>query len=195
MIDLRNTVKIQNKEYPIQTSYKIWIGFQNIFKEDDTEKRNSLLIDFITRQNLPLISETIDVIIEFYINDENILKDCTKNIKIANQEEYFDFIKDFEYIYSAFLEQFNIDLIDTDLHWYKFKALFKSLNNDCLFNKIVHYRSVDLKSIPKEQRSFYKKMKELFSLHHKTHIQTAEDYHLSLIERVNKRYKEVSEMK
>ena len=47
-----------------------------------------------------------------------------------------------ELIYSAFMENYNIDL-SKYMHWWKFKALFKGLNSECEFCKIKSYRMYD----------------------------------------------------
>ena len=38
------------------------------------------------------------------------------------------------------------------LHWWKFKAMFKSLKEDTEIVKIMRYRSMDLSKIKKERR-------------------------------------------
>lgn len=82
-----------------------------------------------------------------------------KNIQI------YDFNFDDDYIYSAFLDQYGIDLQDTDLHWWKFKALFKSLKEDNEIVKIMGYRSMDLNKIKdKEEKKHYKQMKDLYKI-------------------------------
>ena len=50
------------------------------------------------------------------------------------------------------------------LHWWKFRAMFNSLNEDTQFVKIMEYRAVELDKVPKEKRAFYKRMKMLYAL-------------------------------
>ena len=51
------------------------------------------------------------------------------------------------------------------MHWWKFRAMFNSLTNQNEFVKIMEYRSIEIKSdMPKEQQSFYRKMKRLYAL-------------------------------
>ena len=73
---------------------------------------------------------------------------------------------DADYIYSAFMSQYNIDLQDIEyLHWWKFRALFDSLNENNRLSKIIQYRSMDLSKIKdKEQKKFYKNMKKLYKI-------------------------------
>ena len=52
-----------------------------------------------------------------------------------------DYELDSDYIYSAFLSQYGIDLLEVeDLHWHKFLALMKGLKDDEIICKIMSYR-------------------------------------------------------
>ena len=81
-------------------------------------------------------------------------------------QQVYSFQYDDDYIYAAFLEQYGIDLQDVeDLHWWKFRALFKGLREDTEIVKIMGYRSIEITSkMPKEQREFYKKMQSVHAL-------------------------------
>ena len=44
-------------------------------------------------------------------------------------------------IYAAFLGQYGIDLVDIDeLHWHKFLALLRGLNDSTLLHQVMQYR-------------------------------------------------------
>ena len=77
----------------------------------------------------------------------------------------FDFTYDAEMIFSAFMQQYKIDLTTAQMHWWKFKALFSGLSDETQFIKAVQYRGMDLSKIKdKEQKKFYKSMKKLYKL-------------------------------
>ncbi|WP_252247447.1 bacteriophage Gp15 family protein [Clostridium sp. ZBS4] len=84
----------------------------------------------------------------------------------TKSSDIYSFKYDDEYIYSAFLDQYRVDLQDIDyLHWWKFKAMFKSLKSDNKIVEIMGYRNMDLSSIKdKSQKDFYKKMQDLYRL-------------------------------
>ncbi|EUJ47648.1 Gp15 family bacteriophage protein [Listeria fleischmannii] len=65
-------------------------------------------------------------------------------------EKSFDWDQDAEYIYAAFKEQYNVDLIDEQgkLHWLKFQAMFHSLNKDTYFSQIKNIREMDVPTDP-----------------------------------------------
>ena len=89
----------------------------------------------------------------------------SENKDRAVNKNYFDFEYDANLIYSAFLQQYKIDLCQTNMHWWTFKALLGGLSDDTHFIKVVQYRSMDLSKIKdKEQKRHYQKMKALYKL-------------------------------
>ena len=97
-----------------------------------------------------------DIIIQ-----ENNIEEKEEKTKQIYSYEFDD-----EYIYSAFMSQYGIDLNNTKyLHWWKFKALMNSLNDNTLFVKIMGYRNIELSKIKdKSMKDFYKSMKKQYSL-------------------------------
>lgn len=91
------------------------------------------------------------------------------NKGISSNSKYnqiYSYEYDNKYIYSAFLQQYNIDLQEIKyMHWWKFKALFDGLNEDTEIMKIMGYRSVNLSQIKDtDKRNYYKKMKRLYAI-------------------------------
>ena len=111
------------------------------------------------------IDEAINKMLWFYsCGKENTLKADSKTG--SSSEKIYDFDYDDEYIYSAFLDQYGIDLNEIEyLHWWKFKAMFKALKEDNEIVKIMGYRSIDLSKVDdKKQKEFYKKMKKTYEI-------------------------------
>lgn len=80
------------------------------------------------------------------------------------QSQIYSFTHDTDYIYAAFMEQYGIDLNAVELDWWKFSAMFAGLKEDCLISKIMGYRATDTVGMNKEQKKFYKKMKDVYKL-------------------------------
>ena len=70
----------------------------------------------------------------------------------GNKEQIYSYEYDDEYIYGAFYEQYKIDLEYDKVHWWKFKALLKSLKEDTEFVKIKG-RAYRKDSLPVRQNS------------------------------------------
>ena len=80
-------------------------------------------------------------------------------------EAVYSYEYDAEYIYAAFMGQYKIDLQSAKLHWWQFRALMRGLKEDNLFVKIMGYRAMKIPpDMPKEQKTFYTKMKKLYEL-------------------------------
>ncbi len=77
----------------------------------------------------------------------------------------FDFDYDAELIYGAFFETYGIDLSARKLHWWKFRALFRSLSAETEFMRVLSIRSSDLSSIPEgEERARLRRLRARFAL-------------------------------
>lgn len=167
---LPTTVIIDNKEYRINSNFRNSILFEIMMLDDELTEEEKIT----TALNLyyPVIpnniNKAIDEIIKFYSCgfDETSANSTSLN-KTYNDVYNFEF--DSDYIYSAFMDQYNIDLNLTNyLHWWKFKAMFKSLKEDNLISKIISYRSIDLSEIQDDdERARYKNLKELYKLPNK----------------------------
>jgi len=158
-------VEINNVEYNINSDFRTSMLFELMMSDnelDDKQKIEQALLLYYPK--IPSdINLAVDQLLWFYRCGKDIIA-SSGNGKGKNVQIY-DFNFDDDYIYSAFLDQYNIDLQDADLHWWKFKALFKSLRENNEIVKIMGYRSMDLSKIKdREQKVYYKKMKDLYKI-------------------------------
>lgn len=165
--ELPTSVFVDGVSYKINADYRISIMFETmIFDQDITDEKkleNALLLYYSDR--IPdNIEEAINKIMWFYKcgkDDSN-----TKRRKnTAAHKRVYDYDYDDSYIYAAFLQQYGVDLQDEMLHWWKFKAMLRSLRDDTEFSKIMLYRSIKITSnMTKSQREFYTEMKRIHAL-------------------------------
>lgn len=155
-----DTITVNGSEYPVDTDFRAWVRFQGILISDGTDNEKAAKVcEFMEKMGIPQTKESLDAVLEFYAGAS------TENqTKSGGNVQAYDFEKDSEYIFSAFLDSYGIDLTTERLHWWRFKALFKSLPEDCQMCKIMMYRTIDIKKVPKEQRKFYREMKSKYSL-------------------------------
>lgn len=154
------SIIVSGVEYPVETDFRAWVRFQGILLSDDTnDAKADKVCRLMESMNIPTTKECLDSMLAFYAgaSTEN-QTGCGGNVQA------YDFERDSEYIFSAFLDSYGIDLTTENLHWWRFKALFKSLPEDCQMCKIMMYRTIDLKKVPKEQRKFYREMKARYAL-------------------------------
>ena len=73
----------------------------------------------------------------------------------TDKEQQFCYEFDGEEIYSSFLSEYKLDLIECSfLHWYKFKIMLASLSEASIFKKKIALRFMDLSSISRELPEF-----------------------------------------
>lgn len=140
-------VYIKNKRYFVNSDFRLFVNFEVEMQGKDTEKAiKNCLIDFypafleLVENNL--INEAVEQFLWFYKcgRKEEEIKKTSKNSNKSSKQQIYSYEFDDELIFGAFLEQYNIDLSKKYLHWWKFKALLKSLSSECEFSKIKSYR-------------------------------------------------------
>ena len=62
------------------------------------------------------------------------------------------------------MEQYGIDLVSEDLHWFQFRALFLSLSEKTKMAEVMRIRAINISQVPKEERKRYAKLKSLYAL-------------------------------
>ncbi len=150
----------------IRTDFRVSILFEMMMEDrglSDVEKLECA-VDLYFEKAPKNFEEAISKVVWFYkCGKENEEGGNGKNE--VKQKQIFSFEHDAQYIYSAFMSQYGIDLQDVNMHWWKFKALFDGLSDTTEFVKIMGYRSVNLASIKdKEQKAHYRKLKQIYRL-------------------------------
>lgn len=161
---LPTTVEIEGVEFPINWDFRTSIKFEMMVQGENNDRNilSSLLELYYGDRIPPNVTKAIEKALWFYSGGDPQQK---KNVSNKKDERPYSFEYDWGYIYSAFLEQFHIDLQDVNIHWWKFRSMFSSLGENTKFAEIIGYRCIKLTNkIPKEQREFYRKMKKIYAL-------------------------------
>lgn len=162
---LPETVSVDGRLYSIHTDFRNWVRFE-ILMLDRTVPMQRKIIEILKLVYVdslpPTLRDALYAAVVFYSRAEGE-KERVEEKKKGKQ--VYSFAQDDEYIYAAFLAQYGIDLQSVNLHWWQFKAMFTGLNEENKIIKIMEYRSVNLAEIKdKNQKAFYRKMKELYKL-------------------------------
>jgi hypothetical protein len=184
LIDLVPTkVKIDGEDYEINSDFRTSILFELLMQDNTISEEDKIIqaLELYYPILPPNLEQAIEKIIWFYMCGKD-RKSKTKNKGTGKSTQIYSFNYDDDLIYSAFKSQYNIDLQDIDyLHWWKFKAMFKSLKEDNEIVKIMGYRGMDLSKIKdKEQKAHYQAMQEL----HKIPLYEGADEELDRINQV-----------
>ena len=155
----------------IRTDFRESIKFELLMQDktinDDKKIRMILNLYYYKPEEITDLKKSLEEIVWFYKGGDKVEnKDNAKKEGNRRKKQIYSYEFDAEYIYSAFMQQYKIDLNDIKyLHWWKFRALFINLNEDVLFSKIMKYRAIELSNIKdKETKKFYKEMKKLYAL-------------------------------
>lgn len=166
---LPESVIIHGKKYPVNWGFRTFILIEIcIFdtKLSDAE-RVAVALNCFYGDDIPSdLAMAHKKMMWFYRGGEEEEEKKT-NKAPSKAKRCYCFEKDAAYIFSAFRTQYGIDLQDIkslDLHWWKFKALFESLDEDHKITKIMGFRTIDTKGMSKEQKKYYEEMKRLFAL-------------------------------
>lgn len=184
------SVKINNRRYRIRTDFRNSIQFDQLMQDDEVSDDDKLPLALnLYYPVIPRdIKKAVKKMLWFYKCGKE-KEEIKKSINGKSDKQIFSFEYDAEYIYAAFLDQYGIDLQDIeDLHWWKFKAMFKGLKEDNLISKIIGYRAIDLSKIEDEkEREHYRKLQEFYKLPAK--INKDEKEKINEIEKMLMQYK------
>ena len=166
---LPEEVEIAGQMVRINTDFRTGILFEEMMQDgslDPMQKMATALELYFpdTRFAPDTVMDAMEQVLWFYKCGE---EDHEGNGQGSGQasDPPFSYEYDADYIYAAFMAAYRIDLARNSLHWWQFRALFRSLPEDTQFVKIVGYRTLKIPAkMPKEQRQHYEKMKRLYAL-------------------------------
>ena len=138
MIDLTkkalpNTVMVGGKAYSIYTDFRLWMRFEiAVSKLKFGEKID---ISYLFKNDRPDYCDLREL---FVFSRPKFL--LPRQISHSNVIA-IDYEIDSDLIYSAFLGQYGIDLCEVEeLHWHKFLALIRGLNESTKLREVMGYR-------------------------------------------------------
>lgn len=156
------------KGLKVDTNFRSFILFELLMQDNEIKKEDkiALALNIFYKEPIKDLKTAIDGILWFYSmgasdNKKNNGKGTKERSKVVYSYEH-----DSKYIYSAFLDQYGVDLNEVDnLHWFKFKAMFEGLKSENKICEIMGYRAIDLNKIKdEEERKRYKKLKQEWAL-------------------------------
>lgn len=153
----------------INTNFRSFILFELLMQDNKVSKEDKILFSLRIFYDEPVkdLKKAMNGILWFYRCGEEIKENKNiKNSERRNKKQIYSYEYDAKYIYSAFLDQYGIDLNEIDqLHWFKFKAMFEGLKSDNKICEIMGYRAIDLSKIKdKEEKKKYKRLQREWAL-------------------------------
>lgn len=158
------SIEIDGAEVEINSDFRTAILFeQMMFDSDFPEYMKTAQALHLFYPVIPQnVNEAFQKLLWFYSGG----KVKKGGLESHSDSRFYDFEYDDDYIFAAFLQQYGIDLEAVDyLHWWKFRAMFRSLSDNCEIVKIMGYRAMKITSkMSAHERQFYSKMKKLYAL-------------------------------
>lgn len=165
-------VILQGRKYKINVDFRNMISYEKIIldktisKAEKIKKGLQLFYPFFCNEEnymelvkkIELYKEACEKLIWFYKCGREDYHKSSNQSGNVNFDQIFSYEYDDEYIYGAFYEQYRIDLSYQKVHWWKFRALMKSLKDNTQFEKIKSYRAY------KGEDENMKKLKEYWKL-------------------------------
>lgn len=174
--DLPTNIQIKNKFYNIKTDFRSWIIFEEILKDTSIENwfKPIYLINYILLDQYEMMEkeQIINALFSFYRLNKEVKKINSHCSQIPYLYEY-----DMDLIYAAFMQQYNINLLDVEMHWWEFKALFDSLQDNTKFIKVISYRTRDISKIKdKNERESAKALQDYYAIPQQLNISIKSPY-------------------
>lgn len=161
-------VKIGDKKYKINSDFRVAIECNNISQDTtikDSERALAIIYKLFGDEGLNDI-ENYDKLLELGLK----FLSCGKKVEPSDEEPDMDYNEDMDYIETSFMSDYNIDLAETEMHWWKFNNLINGLSNSelgncCVLNRIRNIRTYDVSKISdRKERDKIIKAKEKVAL-------------------------------
>ena len=152
--DLPNVVWIDGRPFSIYTDFRVWMRFEiEAGKLQDGEQMD---ISYLFKGDMPAYCNLRELFT--FSRPASLLPRNTEDSSVI----LLDYELDADYIYSAFMGQYGIDLVEVrELHWHKFLALLKGLKADEMLCRIMGYRAYDKHD---SQKDIYEKQKRAWEI-------------------------------
>ena len=156
--------------FKIRTDFRESIKFELLMQDNNIKEEDKVILAirlyYYDISKIKNMKKAVDDILWFYRCGEELKVGASQDNNEKKIKQIYSYEFDDKYIYSAFLEQYNIDLNAIKyLHWWKFKALFNGLNEKTKIVEIMGYRAMNLSKIKdKEMKKHYKKMQRIYAL-------------------------------
>lgn len=160
---LPEVVEVDGVEYPLNVNFRDAIRTILAFEDSSLTiaEKYSVLLTNLFGESVPADrSKAIALALRFLNGGED------SDEEVTNSPRLYSFEKDSNYIFAAFRQTHGIDLAaETNLHWWKFLALFMDLGSDTVFCGLIAFRRRILDgTASKEEKKEYQRNRELYDV-------------------------------
>lgn len=168
-------VKVDNKLYKINTSYRIAIECDFVAQDEtisDYERAVTIIYLLFGEEGLS-DKKNYDKLLELAIK---YLKCGNENeTHEEDEEKNMDFSQDINLIRASFKSDYGISL-DDNMHWWDFLMYLNGLTENCILNRVRDLREIDLTKITDgKERNRIETLQKRFELKNKKQTLTEEE--------------------
>lgn len=161
---LTTSLTVSELKVPVSTDFRDWIKADLILRDRQIpeEAKLPVICQYIGLDLTHLNVSTPDLwdgIFNFYTCEQEPKADIATSNEIA-----YRFDCDWWLIYAAFQQQYGLDLMRVNLHWFKFKALMDGLTDQTQFIKVVQARLRDTSKLKGEEKTQAEKLKRYWRI-------------------------------
>ena len=154
---LPNAISVGGRDFSVNTDFRIWMRFAMEYREWSlSDGKTPLDIRYLFKNSIPVFTDINEYIgILQFAFPQNVVPHSDS----SSGDDVLFYQYDGDYIYSAFMQAYGIDLLETDLHWHKFLALMNGLPDCTRLSAIMGYRSYTGER-NKDESTIYRNLKE-----------------------------------
>lgn len=163
--ELPTRIIADDLEIPVSADFRSWIKADLIMKDRQIPKEAKLPV---ICQYIGLDLTNLDVtipdlwagIFKFYMCEQEPRGEAVS----SSRATAYRFDCDWWLIYAAFIQQYGINLLTADLHWFEFRALLDGLTEQTQFIKVVQARLRDTSNLKGEEKVQAEKLKRYWKV-------------------------------
>lgn len=163
--ELPTRIIADDLEIPVSADFRSWIKADLIMRDRQIPKEAKLPV---ICQYIGLDLSRLDVtipdlwagIFKFYMCEQEPRGEVTSDSRATA----YRFDCDWWLIYAAFIQQYGINLLTADLHWFEFRALLDGLTEQTQFIKVVQTRLRDTSRLKGEEKAQAEKLKRYWKV-------------------------------
>lgn len=165
------SLDIDGVDYEIKTDYRF--SLYTILAFEDKELTNYEKLNIMLENLFVEIPNNIEAVLE---KTQWFLNGGKESSPDDSENRLYSFSKDASLIFAAFKQTHNIDLEQTDLHWWKFMAYFMDLGQDTVFCQLVALRDKYYSNrATKEEKQAIRRMGDMFYIDQNETMLSLED--------------------
>ena len=169
LIDDLDKIVANRIKVPFNTDFRYGIMFELLMQDtslsDEVKIIESIKIFYPSYKSITDYPKAIKDIMWFYQCGKEPEEEVKQKERNTGETHIYSYEYDQDYIYSAFLDQYGINLARESLHWWEFRALWNGLRKENKIVEIMGYRSINISEIKdKTEKNRYKKLKKIYAL-------------------------------